>query len=86
MNVKAQEVMRKWREQEPLLCDSDYKDIWEYTVSKFSAPAYDHVPTEDRDWYIAILFDEEIGHWLFRRAVNATSVRTLMDKEVGAYV
>lgn len=75
MSSEALEVMKKWKEEGiTLLEDSDYEQIWKYVVRKFSMPAYSHVKQEDRGWYMATLFDEEIDHWIFRSWLNMVSL------------
>lgn len=86
MNAESQEVMRKWQKQLPMIDEQEFVSIWEYTARKFSMPAYSRVPSEDMDRYLAILFDEEIEHWLFRRAVNIMTAFAHGRKEVEAYV
>lgn len=86
MNAEALEVKKEWQEKTDLLDDDWYQSVWEYAVRKFSSPAYNHVEEDFRDRYLAILFDEEIGHTLYRSYLNAVSAIRMQEKEAGRNV
>ena len=74
---ELQGIIAEWRNKDVPISDEEAEYILWYCNRKM-----DVCKTENRKEYLPLLYADEVKNYLFRRAVNATTIRRKLEKEL----
>lgn len=77
MTEALQEIITEWRNKDIPISDEETEYILRYCNRKM-----DVCKTENREEYLPLLYADEVKNYLFRRAVNATTMLRKLEKEL----
>ncbi len=77
MTEAFQEIITEWRSKDVPISDEEAECILLYCNRKM-----DVCKTENREEYLLLLYVDEVRNYLFRRAVNATTMLRKLEKEL----
>lgn len=73
-----QKTVEEWREKGIDLSGEEADEIYRHCLRKMEV-----AKVKNPDEYIFLLFPDEIKNYLFRQAVNATTILRMLEKEGG---
>lgn len=77
VNEGLMEIIGKWRNKDVPISDKEAEYILWYCNRKM-----DVCKTGNREEYLPLLYADEVKNYLFRRAVNATTILRKLEKEL----
>lgn len=77
MTEALQEIITEWRNKDIPISDEEAEYILRYCNRKM-----DVCKTENREEYLPLLYADEVKNYLFRRAVNATTMLRKLEEEL----
>lgn len=78
MPEELQKVVGEWRGKDVSLSDEEVDEVYRHCLRKMEV-----AKVKEPEKYIFLLFPDEIKNYLYRRAVNATTILRMIFKEEG---